>query len=46
MTELIPLHVHSNYSLLDSMIKIKDYVKWGVYCCFNVDYNIYRSNPT
>lgn len=27
--QLIPLHVHSNYSLLDSLIKIDDYVAWG-----------------
>lgn len=29
MQELIPYHTHSVYSLLDSMIKIKDYVNWG-----------------
>lgn len=29
MTELIPLHTHSNYSLLDSLIKIEEYVAWG-----------------
>lgn len=29
MTELIPFHTHSCYSLLDSLIKIKDYVQWG-----------------
>ena len=27
--ELIPLHTHSVYSLLDSLIKIEDYVSWG-----------------
>ncbi len=28
--QLVPLHVHSHYSLLDSLIKPEDYVKWGV----------------
>ena len=27
--ELIPLHTHSVYSLLDALIKIEDYVAWG-----------------
>lgn len=27
--QLIPLHTHSVYSLLDSLIKIEDYVSWG-----------------
>lgn len=27
--ELIPLHTHSVYSLLDALIKIEDYVSWG-----------------
>lgn len=27
--ELIPLHTHSCYSLLDALIKIEDYVNWG-----------------
>ena len=26
---LIPLHTHSVYSILDGMIKIKDYISWG-----------------
>lgn len=30
MTSLIPYHTHSCYSLLDSLIKVEDYVKWGV----------------
>lgn len=29
--ELIPLHTHSVYSLLDALIKIEDYVAWGKY---------------
>lgn len=27
--QLIPLHTHSVYSLLDALIKIEDYVAWG-----------------
>lgn len=27
--QLVPLHTHSVYSLLDCLIKIEDYVKWG-----------------
>ena len=29
MTELIPFHTHTCYSLLDALIKVEDYVKWG-----------------
>ena len=29
MTELIPFHTHRCYSLLDALIKVEDYVKWG-----------------
>ena len=29
MSELIPLHTHTCYSLLDALIKIEDYVEWG-----------------
>lgn len=28
--QLIPLHVHTNMSLLDSAIKVEDYIKWAV----------------
>lgn len=29
MSELIPLHTHTCYSLLDALIKVEDYVEWG-----------------